>query len=289
MTFRDTTACHLLFALLLAAAPAAAQNPSFPALADDAPAGSGVVRACDILYLHGTARCGVFRVYEDRAAAAGRTLDIAFIILDALEPSRRQADGVLLLPGGPGESFTGVAAPISRGRPELRRQRDVVLVDVRGVGRSATLSCMVPYPGGFESRFGTVFPPDHAAACRDELAGRARLDSYTSAAAVDDIEELRRWLGYPSWNLIGGSYGTRVAQVYMRRHPAAVRTAVLNGVASVAEQLYVQHAALLQRALERLIAECAADAACGAAYPRLGEDLERVFARFRAGPVEVEV
>jgi pimeloyl-ACP methyl ester carboxylesterase len=276
-------------ALLLAPGLATAQAPRFPVLPADAPAGAGAVDACVIPQAHGTTRCGVFRVHEDRAAAAGRTIDIAFVILDATQPADRQPDGVLLLPGGPGESFTVNAAPISRLRPELRRSRDVVLVDVRGVGRSASLSCTVPYPGGFASRFGTVFPLDHAAACRDDLARRARLDSYTTAASVDDMEELRRWLGYPAWNLIGVSYGTRVAQLYMRRHPAAVRTAVLNGVAAVSQPLYVQHAALLQRALDRLLAECAADRACGAAYPELDAALDSVLARFRAGPVPVTV
>lgn len=100
------------------------------------------------------------------------------------------------------------------------------------------------------SRFGVLFPPDHATACRDDLSRRARLDLYTTAASVDDLDDLRRWLGYPSWNLLGTSYGTRVAQVYLRRHLEAVRTAVLNGVAPVARPVYVEHAAYVQRALD---------------------------------------
>lgn len=274
---------------LLLAAPAAAQDLAFPRLPPDAPAGAGRVQPCHAPDLRGTARCGVFRVYEDRAARAGRTLDVAFVVLDALEPADRADDAIVLLPGGPGQSFTDAAVAISRDMADLRRARDVVLVDVRGVGRSASLSCTVPYPGGFASRFGTLFPPDHAAACRDALSQRARLDLYTTALSVDDVEDLRRWLGYPAWNLIGTSYGTRVAQVYLRRHPDAVRTVVLNGVAPLAEPLYVQHAALLQRALDRLVAECRADRACGAAYPDLDRRVATLLARFQRGPVEVEL
>lgn len=282
-----------LLALLLlmtgAAHPAAAQEDPFPILAAEVRAGEGALEPCAFGGLQGRARCGRFRVPEDREAASGRTIDIAFVILDALDPAARTGDGIVLLPGGPGESFTDGAVPISRIFPELRRTRDVVLVDVRGVGRSEGLSCTVPYPGGLRSRFGALFPLDHVAACRDELSARARLDRYTTASSVDDLEEIRRWLGYEAWNLLGGSYGTRVAQVYMRRHPGAARVAVLNGVAPLYESSYVQDAFLLERTLDRLLAECAADAACGEAFPDLEADLARLFAAFREGPLEVEI
>lgn len=273
---------------LLLAGTSAAQDPAFPELPPGAAAGAGTLEPCEIPGARGATRCGVFRVYEDREAMAGRTIDLAFVVLETGEPERRASDGILLLPGGPGQSFTGAVGPISRNLPDGLR-RDVVLVDVRGVGRSASLSCDVPYPGGFESRFGSMFPVGHAAACRNALSMRARLDRYTTAASVDDLDELRRWLGYARWNLMGGSYGTRVAQVYMRRHPGAVRTAVLNGVAPVERPLYVHHAALLQRALDRLLAECRADEACGAAYPDLDDRLDRLLARFDEGPFEVEL
>jgi pimeloyl-ACP methyl ester carboxylesterase len=286
---------ELYAALLFGAAqgtPAPADSLVFPALPAAAPSGAGAVEPCSAPGLVGGARCGVFRVPEDRAepAAAGRTVDIAFVILEALEPAARLNDPIILLPGGPGQAFIYGAVPRSRQFVEtLRRRRDVVLVDVRGVGRSAALSCDVPYPGGLTSRFGTVFPLDHVTACRDALSRRARLDRYTTAATVDDLEELRAWLGYRAFNLLGTSYGTRVAQVYMRRHPASVRTAVLNGVAPVAEPVYVQHAFLLQRALDRLLEECRADAVCHAAHPAFAAQVADVLARFREGPVDVEV
>jgi len=171
----------------------------------------------------------------------------------------------------------------------VRLHRAIVLVDVRGVGRSAKLDCGVAFPGGVRSRFGTMFPLGHAAACRDALSRRARLDRYTTATSVDDLEDLRRWLAIPRWNLSGGSYGTRVAQEYLRRHPGSVRTAVLNGVGPISEPIYVTHAFLLQRALDRLVEECAGNAECHAAYPELGADVTRLFARFADGPVPVVI
>ncbi len=267
------------------------QRPTFPALPADSPVGSGIVAPCTTA-APGSSRCGVFRVAEVREgsnARSGRTIDIAFVILDALDSTQRTRDALMLLPGGPGEPLTPIAAGAAVRLRDVRRTRDILLVDVRGVGRSSPLSCNVPFPGGLRSRLGTLFPLDHAAACRDTLARRARLDAYTTASAVDDLEDLRRWLGYDALNLMGGSYGTRVAQVFMRRHPRAVRTVVLNGVGPVAEPIYVQHAFLLQRALDRLLAECRADTVCHAAYPDLQQQLAQLFERFRQGPVEVEV
>lgn len=282
-------AIPVLAALLLAPAALAAQQLEFPSLPADAPAGTGVVEACTAPRLVGDARCGVFRVWEDRERREGRTVDIAFVVLEALKPAERAEDPVVLLPGGPGQAFTPVAVPVSRGFPALRRTRDALLVDVRGVGRSQALHCGIPYPGGLRSRFGALFPLDHVAACRDTLAERASLEHYTTASSVDDIEELRAWLGYRRVNLSGGSYGTRVAQVYMRRHPETVRTAVLNGVAPVAEPGYVHHARLLQRTLDGVLAACAADAECSARHPRLDDAAAAMLARFRDAPVEVEL
>ena len=279
-----------LFVLLFlgATTPVAAQEPVFPQLPAGALAGEGTSHACHPEGLAGTARCGVFRVWEDREARQGRTIDIAFVVLEATD-GPALGDAIIFLPGGPGQAFTSAAGSISGGIGVLRSHRDVVLVDVRGVGRSASLSCNVPYPGGLASRFGALFPTDHAALCRDSLSRRARLDRYTTASSVDDLEDLRAWLGYAQWNLNGGSYGTRVAQVYMRRHPVSVRTVVLNGVAPINRPLYVHHAFLLQRALDRLVDECVANEACHVAYPDLTTDVPRLFARFDAGPVRLEV
>lgn len=287
---RDASFSVGLAGLVVLAAPTwRHQDLTFPALAADAPAGSGTAVRCGAGAGVAPARCGRFRVWENRDARSGRVVDIAFVVLEATGSAQRVADAVVLLPGGPGETLTNGALDVARRLADLRRVRDIVLVDVRGVGQSAALDCVVPFPGGFRSRFGTVFPIDHARACRDSLRRRAHLAAYTTAASVDDIEELRTWLGHPQFNLVGGSYGTRVAQVYMRRHPAAVRTVVLNGVAPVDEPLYVQHARLLQRALERVITGCVAEVACGTRHPELAKDLERVLDRFHRDPPELDL
>jgi pimeloyl-ACP methyl ester carboxylesterase len=106
---------------------------------------------------------------------------------------------------------------------------------------------------------------------------------------MDDLAEVAAWLGYAQLNLSGGSYGTREVQVFARRHPDMVRTAVMDGVAAVHVPIYVFASRNLQLALDNLIDECATDAACRAAYPDLRNVIDSVLEKARSDPPAVEV
>src|SRR5262249_11445253 len=105
----------------------------------------------------------------------------------------------------------------------------------------------------------------------------------TTPIAMDDLDDVRAWLGYDQVDLLGGSYGTRAAQVYMKRHGEHVRSAVLVGVAPIDEALPTHPAYAGQRALDLLFAQRAPARACNAAYPRIGEELQAVMARVDRG------
>jgi predicted metalloprotease with PDZ domain/pimeloyl-ACP methyl ester carboxylesterase len=145
----------------------------------------------------------------------------------------------------------------------------------------------VAYPGGVASRFETLFAVDHIEACAEMLAGRAELDQYTSNAAMDDLDDLRRWLDYESLNIYAGSYGTKEAQVFLRRHPQAVRTLLLNAASPVFKKSYLAHARFLHAALARLVDECLTDEQCRADYPDLQGDLDSVLAKAAVDPPTV--
>lgn len=266
---------------------AAQQAPSFPTLSADVPVGDGRAEPC-LGRLDGEAFCGRFRVYESREARSGRTVDIAFVVLRALN-DRGNTDAFTQFNGGPGAPATPAAAGVARALASIREDRDILLVDHRGTGGSGALVCDNPFPGGIASRFETVFPLDHVDACREMLSRRADLSRYTTAAAMDDLADLAAWLGYLQLDLSGGSYGTREAQIFTRRHPDMVRTVILNGVAPVDGGVYVRHARSLQVALSALVAECAAQEACHAAYPDLETVLAEVLATAANDPPEVVV
>jgi len=261
-------------------------QPTFPTLPEDTPAGSGMMQPC-LEELEGRIRCGRYRVWEDREAQRGRTIDLAFVLADALDPAADDSTASTFFFGGPGSSVTKPSPFVIRAGRALRQHRDLLMLDFRGVGNSGQLDCGVPYPSGVGSRFGSIFPLDQVADCRDRLSQRAQLDLYTSAHNMDDLDELRAWLNYRTLDLSGGSYGTREIQVFLRRHPESARTVVLNGVSPLFTAGYVTHARGLQNALDELVAQCRDDSACSDAYPDFGATVERVLERVRTDPPEV--
>ena len=74
---------------------------------------------------------------------------------------------------------------------------------------------------------------------------------------MDDLDDVRAFLGYDKVNLYGGSYGTRAALVYLRQHPEHVRTVVLDGVAPTDMSLPLFAARDAQRSLDKLAGDCA--------------------------------
>src|SRR5256885_4018761 len=63
--------------------------------------------------------------------------------------------------------------------------------------------------------------------CSSDLA---EVGYYTTSLAVQDLERVRAALGVARIDLYGTSYGTRVAQHYLRRFPQRVRALILDGV-----------------------------------------------------------
>lgn len=231
------------------------------------------------------AYCGRYEVFEDRRAGAGRTISLKVVVLPALG-SEARPDPVFFLAGGPGQGAAGLASILDRMLSRLRRQRDIVLVDQRGTGDSGRLDCEFfdedkPPPADLR------VPKEKVEECLSDLDADPTL--YTTPIAMDDLDEVRAWLGYDQINLLGGSYGTRAALVYLRRHEDRVRTVVLDGVAPPDMRLPLWFPRDMQRALEKLVSDCAADLACSERFPNFGRDVDRLLARLEAGTVYVPV
>lgn len=229
--------------------------------------------------------CATYPVWENRATRKGRKIGLNIVILPALGQDR-QPDPVFELGGGPGQGIAESAGGLARS--SLRQKRDYVLVDQRGTGRSNPLNCnLYGNPVDFRRAAGDLFLPEEIRKCRAKLKKVADLTQYTTAAFADDLNEVRQWLGYDRINLSGGSYGTRMAQVYLRRHPETVRSVLLVGVLPVDLFLPLRHAYAGQRALDLLLAECAAQPECHAAFPDVNADLRTIKERIEGVTVAV--
>lgn len=266
--------------LLAAAAPPARGQAAVPGLS---------VEPCTLPGVSGPARCGTLEVWENRATRAGRRIPIRFVVIPGTGAQPAQ-EALTYLAGGPSDAATGAAAWMPRLFGPARQGRDILLVDQRGTGESNPLNCVLYGPReDAASYLGPFLPADRVRACVPDLQRKADLAHYTTDQAADDLDEVRAALGYERLDLFGGSYGTRLALVYMRRHPARVRSAVLLGVVPTDAALPLRTAPDAQRALDGVVAECEAEAACRAAFPELRADARRSLERVAGGPVQVDV
>jgi pimeloyl-ACP methyl ester carboxylesterase len=230
-------------------------------------------------------KCGTYRVYEDRDRRAGRRIGLSVIVL----PSRKATplpDPVFFLYGGPGQTATDYVA--DQLDAWYRDDREVVLVNQRGTGGDNALDCHMSGPDvTVQEYFEPMFQPERFRRCRSELESKADLRLYSTPIAMDDLDEIREALGYQKINLMGGSYGTRAALVYVRRHPEHVRTVSLVALTPFSFKNPLFHARTAQEALDSLLAECDRQAPCHATFPRVREELAAVLGRLAREPARV--
>ncbi|MDQ3289444.1 MAG: alpha/beta hydrolase [Pseudomonadota bacterium] len=238
------------------------------------------------------AYCTRHEVPEDPAAEGGRRIALNVAWLPATSQGGASDDPVFFLAGGPGQAATEHAATVSAALADVRKTRDIVLVDQRGTGQSNALTCLDGDDKPMQMEQAAPTTADYArfaGACAQALAHRADPRLYTTTEAVADLESVRAALGVEQINLVGVSYGTRVAQQYAARHPQHVRTMVLDGVAPNDMVVGGEFASTLEDALALQSAQCKRLPEC---RERFGGDmrvqLREVIARLEAAPVEVE-
>ena len=248
----------------------------------DPDAAEGVLAPCPPGEGPGGALCGVVEVPEDRGDPEGRQIALDILVLPATEQGG-EPDPVFFLAGGPGQAATDLAPLLGSALQGIRVRRDFVFVDQRGTGDSNPLTCdfleeRVSYYDTVPEEFGEAEWRE----CLDSLD--ADPEHYTTPVAMDDLEEVRKALGYDRINLWGGSYGTRAATVFLRRHPESVRAAILDGMAPVDMRIPLHFAEDGQRALNLLLDACAADPGCGARFPGLADSIETLLASLDQDP-----
>ncbi|HEX6929389.1 MAG TPA: alpha/beta hydrolase [Gammaproteobacteria bacterium] len=233
-----------------------------------------------------TAECLTLPVLENPAEPDARRINLKIARLKA-RGGDSEIPPLLFIAGGPGqsalESFPGVAPAFE----DIRRTRDILLVDQRGTGGSNALSCPELEEIGDPAVFDRAAVTDATADCVAALDADLRF--YTTLDAVRDLEAVREHLDYESLALYGISYGTRVALEYLRRHPEHVDAVILDGVTVPGEPLGPEIAADAQRALDLMFARCAESADCSNAFPNLGDRFENLRRRLEAAPLSVEL
>jgi pimeloyl-ACP methyl ester carboxylesterase len=232
-------------------------------------------------------RCGSLTRPLDPSRPQGQQIEIHFALLPALARNKKP-DALVVLAGGPGQSAISLAGPLSRQWARALNRRDLLLVDQRGTGRSASLDCErdpVTAPLALADLERQLV---RLAECRDALRKKpyGDLRLYTTSVAMADLEAVRLALGLGPVNVIGASYGTRAALEYQRLYPAAVRRAVLDGAAPPDMVLPASMSADVQASWEALLRACDEQPRCRQAY---GPLRERWAALLASLPRELEI
>lgn len=230
------------------------------------------------------ATCARLEVPAEPDRPGGPQLELFFARIPALT-ARPDPEPLVLIAGGPGQSAVDLYLQMRAAFEPVRRDRDILLLDQRGTGRSAAgFTCELPDDVVLETA-----EADEVArlveACRAELEHDPRW--YTTSAAVADLDRLRRELGIEQWQLYGVSYGTRVAQHYLRRYGGHVGAVILDGVVPGGLALGPDIAPNAQAALDALFARCEASPPCARRFDALPERFAALQSRLADSPVEV--
>ena len=219
------------------------------------------------------ARCADYQVPLDPARADGERIRLHVAVVPASGRNPRP-DPLFFIAGGPGQSAVESALPMWPLFREVLKHRDLVLIDQRGTGKSTLLGCKADEEIDLASDDETLARRTRECLARQDVDVRF----FTSRQAVADLEFVRQALGYERFNVMGVSYGTRVAQLVLREYPERVRSIVLDGVLPPELVLGPEFADNLSASLQKLFFHCAADAACRKAFPQLEQDWRRYLA-----------
>jgi len=228
---------------------------------------AGPLADCHVSGIRNGVLCGAVQVPLDPAHPERALIGVRYVVVPAMA-RRKFSDPVFLLAGGPGQSAVSVATLTMPLFARLNNRRDIVFVDQRGTGGSAPLNCQDPE----HETLAEQSDPDRqfrlAMACKAALLklpyikSDSDLGHFTTWVAVQDLDAVRRALGAERIDLVGASYGTRVALEYLRQFPRAVRRSVLDGVAPPDMALPASYSLDNQAAFDGLVAACLAEPAC---------------------------
>ncbi len=213
-----------------------------------------------------TLDCGTLVTYEDHFSDDDPAqVEIPFVILYSNDEPL--SGPVIYLEGGPGGS--ALSSVDTWTESWVRNNSDLILLDQRGTGFSLpSLNCIE------EEEYDGDDALEASQACYDRFVDEGiNLNTYNSMQSATDISELMTLLQgemeYTDYNLLGISYGTRLALTLMREYPENIRSVIIDSVYPPNANAYEQQALNNYRGLRMLFDGCNADPDCDNAYPNL--------------------
>ncbi len=240
--------------------------------------------------------CGYVVVPEEHAQPDGATIRVMIAIFRNREVGG-QPEPLIFLAGGPGSNtLFGAAGGIQDYLDRALKDRDVILLDQRGMGFSEP-SLLCPEVDGLLVK--DVIGPMAAAnkltveasqQCFERLVDEGvNVAAFNTVESAADVADIAQALGYDKLNIYGGSYGSTLAMTVMRNHPAIIRSVMLQGITPPQVDLMASFAPDFEYSLNLLLEACATDTNCNSAFPQLGSMFYAIIERFKSEPLKLTI
>ncbi len=232
-------------------------------------------------------QCAHQRVLENPKDPQSEKINLFIVRIPARRPPPTPLSPLLFIAGGPGQAASESFLFADQIYSALAKSHDFYLIDQRGTGQSHPLICQDAQAEAdyLTEEYDDLKIRQAEQRCLQQMTGDVAY--YTTDNTISDFEVVREALQISQWNLLGVSYGTRVATQYIRRHPNKVRTAVLDSVVPPDHVLGLEIEQRSQESLDKLIERCEEDNACHEAMPHLRQEIKSLFVRLHAQPIEI--
>jgi pimeloyl-ACP methyl ester carboxylesterase len=230
------------------------------------------LKSCHIKGIRQQVQCGTLITPENYAKPDSVNININFVVLPAIDNSKEKHP-LMFLAGGPGQAATELASYTFRRFSDIRKTRDLILIDQRGTGQSHPLQCtdsleLDPY---------TSVPEDFSLTdieqCLAQLTGN--LSQYNSENSIRDFDAVRAALGHQQVHIYGGSYGSRAGLVYMRMFPDSLKSVVLDSVGPIEVPIGL-FGKSAEQSFSKLIEHCQNELSCATQYPELANEFTAI-------------
>ncbi|KAA3625415.1 MAG: alpha/beta fold hydrolase [Flavobacterium sp.] len=232
---------------------------------------------------------GTLPVLEDRNAPNGKKINLYVAVTPA---TKRDSllEPIFIVDGGPGVAASNQSYFYTEIDQSYRRYHDIVYVDVRGTGRSNPLHCPeIQTKSSPQEYFEHPFPVNELEACIKRYRDSVDFNFYQSKYMVDDLEEVRKWLGYNKINLMAISFGGKVSLMFMDRYPNSINRVVLHAPDAPHIEYVSKRGRYSQRALDELFKLCDSDSLCSSNYPNLRNEFKGVMKRLQDSIIKQKI
>jgi pimeloyl-ACP methyl ester carboxylesterase len=240
---------------------------------------------CHVEGIKQQVQCGKLIVPENYTKPDGEKITLNFAVLPAIDKSQNK-EALMFLAGGPGQAAVSLAGGLYKAFNEVRKSRDLILVDQRGTGESHPLQCEENIEQDLYSALPEDFTGEDVKECLASLTGD--LSQYNSENAIRDFDAVRAALGHEKIAIYGGSYGTRAGLVYMRLFPESLSSVILDSVGPIEVPIGL-FGKSAERSFSMLLDNCQKEASCEQAYPDLENEFNQVVAKLDETPLSISI